>query len=291
MTRQWLTVVERSAKVAISSFFFFGASTADWLRRRMGLQAPARYVVLYYHAVPAQARERFARQMDTLVRLATPVRADTHHQLEPGKQYVGVTFDDGLLSVIENAVPALVSKKIPATIFIVAGRLGCDQNWAVFGRGYDKTDRLGTTEELKSLPMELITIGSHTMSHPVLPSLSTEAAAEELASSRQTLQKLFGREIDLFSFPYGAFDSALVNMCRAAGYRRVFTTLPRSADSDPNEFVTGRVSVDTTDWDFEFRLKLSGAYSWLPRVSEWKRKFRTRFLSDSLDRAMRRQST
>src|SRR5690348_5515690 len=119
MTRQWVSVAKRPVKVVISSVFFLGASTTNWFRRVMGSQAPATYVVLYYHAVPAQARGRFARQMDTLVRLATPIPSDSSQKLEPGKQYAAVTFDDGLLSVIENAIPALVSRKIPATLFIV----------------------------------------------------------------------------------------------------------------------------------------------------------------------------
>jgi peptidoglycan/xylan/chitin deacetylase (PgdA/CDA1 family) len=289
MTRQWVSVAKRSVKVLVSSVFFLGASTTDWFRRVMGSQAPATYVVLYYHAVPARARERFARQMDTLVRLATPVPADSSRKLKPGKQYAAVTFDDGLFSVIENAIPALVSKKIPATLFIVAGRLGRDQNWAIFGAGYDKSDRLGTTEELRALPPDLITIGSHTISHPVLPCLAKDTAAEELSSSRRMLQTLLGRDIDLFSFPYGAFNNALIGMCRAAGYTRVFTTLPIRAHSDPNEFVTGRVSVDPTDWDLEFRLKLMGAYSWVPRVSALKRKLWGRFSPDSLGNAMSRQ--
>lgn len=290
MTRQWLTVVKRSVKVVISSFFFLAAATTDWFRRLLGSQAPATYVVLYYHAVPAQTRERFAQQMDTLVRLAMPIPADSSDPLKPGKRYVAVTFDDGLLSVIENAVPTLINRKIPATLFVVAGRLGRDQDWAVFGLGYDKTDRLGTREELKSLPEDLITIGSHTMSHPVLPSLPREVATEELSSSRQTLHRLFGRDINLFSFPYGAFDNALISMCRAVGYRRVFTSLPLNAHSNPNEFVTGRVGVDPTDWDFEFRLKVWGAYSWVPRVSALKRRLCGRFSPSVLENAMNRQT-
>ena len=80
------------------------------------------------------------------------------------------------------------------------------------------------------------------------------------------------REIRLFSFPYGAENDRLVDLCREAGYERVFTILPRLALLDPQEYVTGRVVVDPTDWPLEFRLKLLGAYRWLPRAFAWKRK-------------------
>lgn len=81
----------------------------------------------------------------------------------------------------------------------------------------------------------------------------------------------------MFSFPYGSFNEALVNCAMEAGYERVFTVLPDLAFSDPAEFVTPRVRVDPTDWDLEFRLKVLGAYRWLPIAFAIKRSlFRSR---------------
>ncbi|HEV2395325.1 MAG TPA: hypothetical protein VGS27_00100, partial [Candidatus Sulfotelmatobacter sp.] len=68
------------------------------------------------------------------------------------------------------------------------------------------------------------------------------------------------------------FNQRLLDICRATGYRRVFTILPRLAFSSPQEFATGRVAVDPTDWPLEFRLKLLGAYQWLPYGISAKRK-------------------
>jgi hypothetical protein len=60
-------------------------------------------------------------------------------------------------------------------------------------------------------------------------------------------------------------------LCREAGYERIFTTLPVFAFAEPGEFVVGRVRVDPTDWPLEFRLKLAGAYRWLPAAFAFKR--------------------
>ena len=106
-----------------------------------------------------------------------------------------------------------------------------------------------------------------------MPSLSAAQARVELHASRQKLGTIFGRDITLFSFPYGATSERLVDLCREAGYQRVFTISPSLALVDPQEFVSGRVVVDPTDWPLEFHLKLLGAYRWLPRVFAWKRKF------------------
>ena len=62
------------------------------------------------------------------------------------------------------------------------------------------------------------------------------------------------------------------NLCREAGYEGLFAILPELAFTDPQEFVTGRVGVNPSDWALEFRLKILGAYRWLPIVFSWKRK-------------------
>jgi hypothetical protein len=84
------------------------------------------------------------------------------------------------------------------------------------------------------------------------------------------------RPISLFSFPYGECSEDLIEQCRSAGYERVFTNLPVLAFSQASEFVTGRVDVQPTDWPIEFRLKIAGAYRWLPYAFDLKRTlFRT----------------
>ncbi len=85
---------------------------------------------------------------------------------------------------------------------------------------------------------------------------------------------MLGREFTLFAFPYGAFNERLINICKEAGYKRIFTTLPYPAELGPGEFVSGRVTVDPTDWPIEFYLKLSGAYRWLPIAFATKKKLR-----------------
>jgi len=121
-----------------------------------------------------------------------------------------------------------------------------------------------TLEQLEQLPADLVAIGSHTMTHPALPALSEQDARTELSESRAQLEKVLQRRINLFSFPFGAFEEKMVEWCRETGYERIFTTLPHLAFVNPQEFVTGRVSVEPDDWLFEFNLKLFGAYRWLP---------------------------
>jgi len=60
--------------------------------------------------------------------------------------------------------------------------------------------------ELRSLDPAVITIGSHSMTHPILPRLSEPEIEIELRDSRRVLEARLDRRIDLFSYPNGDLD-------------------------------------------------------------------------------------
>jgi len=248
----------------------------DWLydlaNRLLGRSPRGACVVLAYHSVASSERDWFARQMDVLRTHTTPVAANIADLPNRHTRYSAVTFDDGLENIVINALPVLAERMIPATLFLVTGALGTNPSWEYFGGDDPSQQRVMTEQQLQTLSTELVTIGSHTMTHPMLPSLNRDSMKRELSGSRGKLEALSGREVKLFSFPYGAFDKSVVQACRDARYERVFTALPVFAFQQPNEFVTGRVGVRPTDWPIEFRLKLAGAYRWLPYAFALKRK-------------------
>ncbi len=220
-------------------------------------------VVIYYHAIKDEERKTFANQMDMIVRLTTPIVSDRVVPLLPGKHYSSITFDDGFENTIRNAVPELTKRGIPATIFVTADALGEFASWWPQSTP-ERYERIASAERLRQLPAELICVGSHTLTHSRLPVLTEADARRELSQSRMKLEHLLKRRVTTFSFPYGDFNAELVEWCRDAGYERVFTTLPLTAFSKPEEFAVGRVSAEPTDWPLELRLKVLGAYRWLP---------------------------
>jgi len=88
------------------------------------------------------------------------------------------------------------------------------------------------------------------------------------------MRDIFGMEIDTLSFPYGEYSSAIVELCREAGYRRVFNSVPATLDPASAEFVRGRILVEASDGPLEFSLKISGAYSWMGYYSNIRQAFR-----------------
>lgn len=209
--------------------------------------------------------------MDVVARSTVPISVERVPELLAGKRYSAVTFDDGFENVITNAIPELKKRGIPATVFLTADYLGQAAGWWPEPEP-ERQQKLAPPEKWRQLPAELIGIGSHTLTHPYLTSLKELDARRELCESRVMLRNLLNRKIDTFSFPYGDFNAELVSWCRDAGYERIFTTLPGNAFRKANEFVSGRVNVDPTDSALEFRLKLLGAYRWLPYAISWKRK-------------------
>jgi peptidoglycan/xylan/chitin deacetylase (PgdA/CDA1 family) len=265
-------MAKRIFNLMVSLLVRWGDGLRDGISRLFGQTPRARCVVLAYHSVTSGEREAFARQMDVLLAAARPVAAGVDCLPEEGGRYAAVTFDDGFENIVENALPELEKRKIPATLFVVTEALGTARGWEHRGGDDTRQERVMSVECLSQLPSELVTVGSHSMTHPMLPLIEKKQALEELRGSRLKLEKIVNREVKLFSFPYGAFNDGVVESCREAGYGRVFTALPVFAFSRPGEFVSGRAGTAPTDWPLEFRLKLAGAYRWQPYAFAMKRR-------------------
>lgn len=269
---RWL---DRSLKLVISLGFLCASALLDAVKFALRRPRPGTCVVLYYHSVAPEHRWRFARQMDLLLRWSQPVSAKRCEAGSAERRHVAVTFDDGLESVVDNALPELRQRMIPATIFIVVRSLGKSPIWMPSEANTLSDDPVMSAEQLRELPSDLVTIGSHTLTHPHLGKLDPVDARREICDSRAQLRQILGKEVSLFSFPYGDFNEELVQQCRDGGYDRVFTTLPDLVLAYSREFAVGRVRVDPTDWQLEFCLKVLGAYRWLPKAFAWKSRLKS----------------
>jgi peptidoglycan/xylan/chitin deacetylase (PgdA/CDA1 family) len=69
-------------------------------------------------------------------------------------------------------------------------------------------------DELRALDPSIVTLGSHTMTHPILPSLPDESLETEVEGSRALLEERLQRRVDLFCYPDGAADRRVVDCVR-----------------------------------------------------------------------------
>lgn len=284
------SLLKRSTRLLISAMFHIACQTREILLRAVGVRPCVPSVVIYYHIVTAEQSRRFADQLDLIIRHATLIRAGDTTALDRTVRHVAVTFDDASLTVLTTALPELERRLIPFSVFAITGMLGQSVGWE------PAPERLMSAEELKAISENsLVEIGSHTVSHPLLPGIPEEAAYSELRESKVQLEQLLNKVVRLFCFPYGESNDRVVEMCRQVGYERVFTGLPKSAFSDPKEFVFGRTRVDPTDWPVEFYLKIMGAYRWLPFAISVKRRVKAALVGNrapyaGLSEAAKRES-
>jgi len=73
---------------------------------------------------------------------------------------------------------------------------------------------LATWKEIERLDPAVVTIGSHTMTHPILTSLSPEETEAETRDSRRLLEKRLGRPVSLFCYPNGDLNDGVLASAR-----------------------------------------------------------------------------
>jgi peptidoglycan/xylan/chitin deacetylase (PgdA/CDA1 family) len=256
-------MVKRVAKLLISAAFWLVVFISGHLRR----SHPGTCVVLCYHVVKDEHRKSFARQMDTLLRLANPISLSRPVELRTGKHHVAVTFDDGFQESLRNAMADLQKRKIPVMVFIPTGCLGMQAPWLNESEQATEGGVVLRPDEIKEFNRRsIVSFGSHCVSHRSLPTLKDLESKEEISRSKIELENILGEPVKTLSFPHGAFERRHADWARQASYTRVFSVRSVFAFAHQDEFVTGRVRVDPTDWAVEFRLKLLGAYRWLPML-------------------------
>ncbi|MGA1192864.1 MAG: polysaccharide deacetylase family protein [Kiritimatiellia bacterium] len=226
-----------------------------------------RLMIVYYHTLPESRLDAFRAQLDALVALAKPIAALAGDERQPAWPCVAVTIDDGFVSTIQRALPNLMARNIPVTLFVPAGLLGCKPGWPPGGEFDAQDEMIISGDELRVLAREpLVTIASHGMNHADFARLEEREARYQLAASKALLEHVTERPVNGFSFPYGSARASHVSWAHDAGYTHVFGTNPSPAGNGHHGLI-GRVRVDPWDPLPEFERKLRGAYRWLGYAS------------------------
>jgi peptidoglycan/xylan/chitin deacetylase (PgdA/CDA1 family) len=108
-----------------------------------------------------------------------------------------------------------------------------------------------------------MSIGAHTLSHPVLARMSGEAARREISESRTLLEDALGQPVWAFAYPFG--DSATVTkrelqLAEQAGFRCAFMNVGGGFGSRIDRFAIPRVHVTADMKLAEFEAHIAGFY-------------------------------
>lgn len=121
-----------------------------------------------------------------------------------------ITFDDGNVSDYKFAFPILLKKKVKAIFFVIVDKIGKP--------GYLNWSQL---LEMNENGME---IGSHSLCHYSLKSLSLSEVEFEMRKSKSILEDFLNIQINSFSYPYGDYTRETNRIAIDAGYSCIFTS-------------------------------------------------------------------
>lgn len=123
---------------------------------------------------------------------------------------IGLSFDDGNMSDLEIALPALLERGLRATFFVLAGRL--DQPGSVPSSG------------LRELVKHGMRVGTHGMDHRPWRGMTDAQAKRELEEAREIIAEATGRKVTWAALPLGRYDRRVLALLRKYDYAPVFSS-------------------------------------------------------------------
>jgi peptidoglycan/xylan/chitin deacetylase (PgdA/CDA1 family) len=198
-----------------------------------------RSCILTYHSLDSSGSvisirpDMFREQMESLAESGARMAPLDAVCDTPGA--IALTFDDGFRNFFEHALPVLQRLRFPATVFVVSGYCGRQNNWPSQPKdnGVPAAELLRWSE-VEELARAGIEIGGHTVTHPRMSLLSPQETEEELLQSRAAIEDRIGRPVRSFAYPYGESTPAVRAAVRRHYDRACGTRLAYlSADSDP----------------------------------------------------------
>jgi peptidoglycan/xylan/chitin deacetylase (PgdA/CDA1 family) len=137
---------------------------------------------------------------------------------------VALTFDDGIRTVLTEALPILRSHSATAHLFLTTGFVGVSELW--FGQLRStpafETLRWSEIEALQGMGMR---IEAHTAIHPDLSQLSDAAVRAECESADEAIVARLGVRPRYFAYPYGRSNARVRDFARSRYAGSVTTDL------------------------------------------------------------------
>ena len=112
--------------------------------------------------------------------------------------------------------------------------------------------QLMTVEDVRKVS-DLIEIGSHTLTHPILTTISDELLVKEIQESRYKLEKITGKQILSFCYPNGIYSDKVLNVVEK-NYPVAVSTREGFVYSSDNLMTLKRIPAGKNMEDFLLRL-------------------------------------
>ncbi len=123
-------------------------------------------------------------------------------------------------------------------------------------------DLMMSSRQVAALPRAGMTIGAHTVTHPILAEVDMETARKEIVAGRRRLEEIGGAPVRLFAYPNGKPERDYlpqhVELVRALGFDAAVSTAWGAAGPTDDLFQIPRFTPwDRRHWRFGLRLAMN----------------------------------
>jgi glycosyltransferase involved in cell wall biosynthesis len=167
----------------------------------------------------------------------------------PPERSVVITIDDGYVDALLLSAPILQKYGFPATVFVVADRLGRPNVEAV---GPLAQRMMLNETQIKKLANLSISIGAHSLTHARLKELSNAEKHNEIGGARARLEAIVDQPVEFFAYPYGEHDSACRSIAANVGYTASCGVDPGRTTIATPLHALRRMEIKGTDSLFDF---------------------------------------
>ena len=183
-------------------------------------------------------------------------------RMQPNKRYIMLTVDDGFVDNYELMLPLLKKYNFKAIVYVVTGETY--NRWDVeVTENPDKPFPLMATEQIKAMADSgYIEIGGHTLTHPRLSQLPPEEQEKEINDNKLQLEKIIGKKLTSFAYPYGDLNNNSKVVAEKSGYKYAVATNSGPLGFHQDLFQIRRIAIFPKTTVFGLRRKVSGLYTY-----------------------------
>ncbi len=218
-------------------------------------------LIIYYHEIVREPRG-FSYQKLTLDKFSAQMKylsengyrslffSELNESL-PNKSII-VSFDDGFLSVYENAAPIMQKYGIKGNIYLPTAYIGTDPHFMSWNMVEDLYDSC------------LFEMQAHTHTHTDIRLLSEERLADEIELSDELFMKHLGYKPLAFCMPFGTWDRRSIGLVRRRMRYSFFlgSHYGRTSIDRLKNKVLPRIGISDDDTLEVFVKKLHGDFDW-----------------------------
>ena len=191
-------------------------------------------------------------------------------RFDKGKKWIIITFDDGYKDNYENAFPLLKKYGYKAVIYLVDGLTY--NKWDTDNpNNPEKKFPLMSKNEILEMKSYGIDFGGHTVTHPHLTAIPFSSAKAEIENSKYNLEKMLGKELASFAYPYGELNEDIKEIVKNVGYQFGVATDSGTAVFSDDVYQIRRIAIFPTNTMFNFKRKVTGKYNFLKIKREKRR--------------------